>query len=103
MKEFNAFIKDANLMDLEMKNDNFTWFGPQGKCSKLDRLLVNSNWLESGSWSIVSLCRLASDHKQYTSGVIMYLGDQNHSKDLIDGCKKTLLIKSWSCFGKKEI
>lgn len=63
MKEFNAFIKDANLMDLGLGNDNYTWFGPQGKCSKLDRFLVNGVWLESGSWSVSSLCRISSDHK----------------------------------------
>lgn len=63
MKGFNAFIKDANLTDMEMGNDSFTWFGPQEKCSKLDRFLVNNNWLDSGSWSVVALCRLTSDHK----------------------------------------
>lgn len=33
------------------------------KCSKLDRFLVNSVWLESGAWSVKALCRLSSDHK----------------------------------------
>lgn len=59
---FDAFIKNSNLQDLEMDNDNFTWFGPQGKCSKLDRFLVNCKWLESGQWSVKSHCRLSSDH-----------------------------------------
>lgn len=63
MKEFNALIKDANLMDLGLGNDNYTWFSPQGKCSKLDRFLVNGVWLELGSWSVSSLCRISSDHK----------------------------------------
>lgn len=63
MQGFNCFIKDANLLDLEMENDSFTWFGPQGKCSKLDRFLVNEVWLESGQWTVKALCKLSSDHK----------------------------------------
>lgn len=63
MQGFNGFIIDANLLDLEMENDSFTWFGTQGKCSKLDRFLVNSIWSDLGQWSVKSLCRLSSDHK----------------------------------------
>lgn len=62
IKGFNSFIKNANLMDLEMENKSFTWFGPQGKCSKLDRFLVNSLWFESGMWNVKALSRLSSDH-----------------------------------------
>lgn len=63
MQGFNNFIKDANLLDLDMINDSFTCFGPQGKCTKLDRFLENEVWLESGQWSVKALCRLSSDHK----------------------------------------
>lgn len=60
---FNRFIKNSNLLDLDMEDGSFTWFGPQGKCSKLDRFLINNIWAESGQWSVKALCRLTSDHK----------------------------------------
>lgn len=63
MNGFSSVIKDVNLMKLEMENDNFTWFGPQGRCSKLDRYLVNDKWLDFGSWAVKAHCRLSSDHK----------------------------------------
>lgn len=62
-KGFEYFITDNNLFDLELNNSLFTWFGPNGKCSKLDRFLVNDKWMEVGSWQASSLCRQLSDHK----------------------------------------
>lgn len=60
---FNEFIHDSNLLDLEIVNSLFTWFGPQGKKSKLDRALVNANWMDLGQWTLKALCRSNSDHR----------------------------------------
>lgn len=49
-KGFEYFISDNNLFDLVLNNTLFTWFGSNGKCSKLDRFLVNDKWMEVGSW-----------------------------------------------------
>lgn len=45
---FNKYIANANLMDLAINNSQFTWFGPAGKKSKLDRMLVNHEWWGGG-------------------------------------------------------
>ncbi|KAK8358860.1 hypothetical protein V6Z12_A04G052900 [Gossypium hirsutum] len=39
-KEFDEFIKRCNLVDLPLIGKKFTWFGPNSKCSRLDRFLV---------------------------------------------------------------
>lgn len=41
--DFNDFISDCNLLDISPKNANYTWFGPEGKKCKLDRVLVNAD------------------------------------------------------------
>ncbi|XP_071728613.1 uncharacterized protein [Rutidosis leptorrhynchoides] len=38
---FNNFILNANLFDQHLSNDEFTWEGPLGKFSRIDRVLVN--------------------------------------------------------------
>lgn len=60
---FDNFIKGNNLMDIGIVNSLFTWFGRDGKCSKLDRVLINDNWYSSGSWKVETLSRQLSDHK----------------------------------------
>lgn len=62
-KGFENFIKDNNLMDIDFNNTLFTWFGAKGKCSKLDRFLINDKWYELGYWQASSMCRYISDHK----------------------------------------
>lgn len=37
---FNEFINDANLLELSLSNSEFTWFGPLGRKSRLDRVFV---------------------------------------------------------------
>lgn len=63
MESFNNFIGDMNLMEMDISNSQFTWFGPRGKRSKLDRALVSADWLELGEWQIKTLGRKKSDHK----------------------------------------
>ncbi|KAK1365197.1 hypothetical protein POM88_040758 [Heracleum sosnowskyi] len=60
---FNNFIKKGNLHDIELTNGLFTWFGSKNRKSRLDRVLVNSSWLDKGDWSLQALNRKSSDHK----------------------------------------
>lgn len=60
-------------MDFKISNSSYTWFGPKGKCSKLERFLLNESWLNQGLWKVSSLCRQLSDHK-----AIFLQADQTH-------------------------
>ncbi|XP_016182575.1 uncharacterized protein LOC107624630 [Arachis ipaensis] len=44
-KEFKAWIQDMDLMDLPLTNRMFAWFRGRS-CSRIDRALVNLEWLE---------------------------------------------------------
>lgn len=63
LRDFNDWITDCNLLELHMVNAQYTWFGAEGKKSKLDRVLVNSEWSSSGIWQVKALNRKHSDHK----------------------------------------
>ncbi|XP_071727195.1 uncharacterized protein [Rutidosis leptorrhynchoides] len=45
MANFNEFLSRANLIDQNIQNEMFTWDGPDGKKSRIDRVLVNLEWL----------------------------------------------------------
>ncbi|XVF28890.1 hypothetical protein REPUB_Repub15cG0071800 [Reevesia pubescens] len=45
VKEFNEFIHKGELIDLSLLNRKFTWFRSGVKRSRLDRFLVNMDWL----------------------------------------------------------
>lgn len=61
--EFNDFIIHNNLFDAKFINSPFTWYGRDGKCSKLDMVLLNRNWFDSGDWLLKALDRKNSDHR----------------------------------------
>ncbi|XP_071687369.1 uncharacterized protein [Rutidosis leptorrhynchoides] len=42
---FNTFIFQANLIDQTLSNDDFTWEGPLGKFSRIDRVFINNKWV----------------------------------------------------------
>lgn len=43
---FNDFISNANLVELPLWGRSYTWYRKDGSCkSKLDRFLVNEEWL----------------------------------------------------------
>ncbi|KAL8505547.1 hypothetical protein ACS0TY_016695 [Phlomoides rotata] len=64
MERFNDFIKGSDLVKIQLVGRRFTWYRPDGTCkSKLDRLLVNSTWLNNWSGSILrDGKRSLSDH-----------------------------------------
>ncbi|KAK1348671.1 hypothetical protein POM88_054951 [Heracleum sosnowskyi] len=63
MQFFNQFIENNNLLNIEISDSQFTWFGPAGKKSKLDRVLMNNVWWGSGKWSLATLDKKISYHK----------------------------------------
>lgn len=60
---FNQFVDNSNLLDLDIVDGPFTWFGLAGRKSILDRTLVNSHWWSEGSWILRTTNRKRSDHK----------------------------------------
>ncbi|KAL8545034.1 hypothetical protein ACS0TY_005295 [Phlomoides rotata] len=64
MEKFNDFIERSDLVEVQLVGRRFTWYRPDGTCkSKLDRLLVNSTWLNNWSGSILrGGKRSLSDH-----------------------------------------
>lgn len=63
VEEFNEMIEDHNLLEISMTNGKYTWFGHDGKRSKLDRILVDVLWFKLTSWKVKALNRKHSDHK----------------------------------------
>lgn len=49
MKDFNKFIEDMELVDLQLLGRNFTWSNSQEgeKWSRIDRFLLDLEWLEN--------------------------------------------------------
>ncbi|KAK1393562.1 hypothetical protein POM88_012618 [Heracleum sosnowskyi] len=60
---FNRLIDNVNLLDPEIDNAQYTWYGPTGKRCKFDRILFNNTWWGSGQWSLRALNRKKSNHK----------------------------------------
>lgn len=61
--EFNNFISSCNLVDLPLLGMKFTWFGPEKKCSRLDRVLLDEFWLiHFKDLKQMGLKRFISDH-----------------------------------------
>lgn len=59
---FNLFIENHDLREITGDNFKFTWFGPRGKKSRLDRILVNDVWAENIGWFARGWSRRNSDH-----------------------------------------
>ncbi|KAL4290498.1 hypothetical protein GQ457_14G024150 [Hibiscus cannabinus] len=60
---FNNFIEKGDLQEAKLVGRRFTWFGPTGKRSLLDRFLVSDSWLQNQSDLVVqALQRSVSDH-----------------------------------------
>ncbi|KAL8477268.1 hypothetical protein ACS0TY_029528 [Phlomoides rotata] len=61
---FQEFIELSNLIDLSLRGHSYTWYCLDGSCkSRLDRLLVNDQWLHN--WpnaTLKGMRRPVSDH-----------------------------------------
>ncbi|KAK1388629.1 hypothetical protein POM88_016807 [Heracleum sosnowskyi] len=132
MDGFNNFIDNANLLEIALVNSEFTWFGPGGKKSRLDRALVSPEWWSKGSWLLKTSYRKGSDHRVLSLSLQVQnwgpvpfrifdcwmkdtelakcLEDQIN-KDVQSGCidllsvlrRARLLIKNWSKLGRNNV
>lgn len=84
-EQFNNFIQDEGLWDVQIQNHSFTWFSRIGKSSKLDRILLNGKWPNLTEWKVVGLPRKSSDH------IPLLL----HCKRTDWGPKPTRLFDTW--------
>lgn len=62
-RALDEFIVDGGLWDIPLSSYRFTWFGTQGKKSRIDRVIVNFKWLEKYQWHLHSFPRQHSDHR----------------------------------------
>jgi endonuclease/exonuclease/phosphatase family metal-dependent hydrolase len=66
MDEFNAWINDKKLMDVDIANSKYTWSNKRREPTlvKLDRVLINLHWSQRFLHSECrALPRPTSDHK----------------------------------------
>ena len=70
---FNAFLSDNNLLEAKITNSSFTWIGPEGKRSWIDRVFLNTEWSQDAAWQVKTLCRKHSDHKP----LLLMIEDEN--------------------------
>lgn len=61
-KNLIIFITSNNLCDIPGTNYSFTWFGPNQKSSRLDRVLINQTGASNTNWKLRALGRKQSDH-----------------------------------------
>lgn len=46
ISSFDMFIRDSQLLNLPLHGRSYTWYRPNGKCkSRIDRIMVNSEWI----------------------------------------------------------
>ncbi|XP_028064362.1 uncharacterized protein LOC114267521 [Camellia sinensis] len=64
MREFNEFIEGVELYDVPMQGRQFTWSNSsvRGSWSRIDRILLSSEWLEKFNFTLWGLPRGLSDH-----------------------------------------
>ncbi|KAL7171102.1 hypothetical protein ACSBR2_035874 [Camellia fascicularis] len=64
MREFNSFVDTCELSYIPLLGRKFIWCNAQEgvKWSRIDRFLVNPEWLEVFKLKLWGLPRLLSDH-----------------------------------------
>ncbi|XP_028106487.1 uncharacterized protein LOC114305578 [Camellia sinensis] len=64
MRDFNSMVEQLELIVLPMLGRKFTWCNPQTheKWSRIDRFLLNYEWLQNFNFKLWGLPRLVSDH-----------------------------------------
>ncbi|XP_028062050.1 uncharacterized protein LOC114265429 [Camellia sinensis] len=72
MEEFGTFISNLELVDIPMLGRQYTW-GNSQSWSRIDRFLVNPEWLEWHRYKVWGLPRLFSDH----SPILLMEDDRN--------------------------
>ncbi|KAL8535590.1 hypothetical protein ACS0TY_011283 [Phlomoides rotata] len=104
MERFNNFIEGSDLVEIQLVGRRFTWYRPDGTCkSKLDRFLVNSNWLNK--WSGAKLRggkRSLSDHGPRQFKFFNHWIQHPRHKGLIEKVWSSSMKQGWAGFMIKE-
>ncbi|WOG86690.1 hypothetical protein DCAR_0205908 [Daucus carota subsp. sativus] len=88
---FNDLVSDCNLLELDLLNAKFTWFGGDLKKSRLDRAFINTHWSQLRGWKLTALAKKQSDHKPlFLNGSIL---EENSKKP----------FKVFNCHLNKEL
>lgn len=89
-ESFKSFITGNGLWDVPLVKFKYTWFGSQGKSSRLDRVLLNNSWLQQeGNWRLQGLGRKSSDHMALLLNSKAQNWVRDHSKSSTTGGKTT--------------
>ncbi|KAH1066062.1 hypothetical protein J1N35_031049 [Gossypium stocksii] len=76
-REFNSFIDNCKSVDLPLMGKKFTWYRPNSKRSRLDRFLLEEQWLiYFNDFSQQGLNRSVSDHMSLR---LLFIGLHLHS------------------------
>ncbi|TYJ12132.1 hypothetical protein E1A91_A11G327600v1, partial [Gossypium mustelinum] len=62
-KEFGEFIDRCKLVDLPLMGKKFTWIGSDSKHSRLDRFLIEEDWLGPRPLKFVNACLKKEDYR----------------------------------------
>ncbi|XP_071688812.1 uncharacterized protein [Rutidosis leptorrhynchoides] len=91
---FNNFIAIASLIDQPLTNDEFTWEGPLGKFSRIDRVLANHAWVSRCPEAILQTVHSNSlDHKPIVWAKNFPIGDPNHFGSTIYGLTRKVFLE----------
>ncbi|XP_074352695.1 uncharacterized protein LOC141691841 [Apium graveolens] len=61
-KFFNGILEEVGVWEVPLVKINFTWHGPAGKKSRLDRAFVNNDWPDGARWRLEGISRKSSHH-----------------------------------------
>lgn len=62
------FLENNDLWDFQLQNYKYTWFGPNGKYSRLDRAIINFEWASLVNWVLIDKGRRFSDNSAILIG-----------------------------------
>ncbi|XP_071729333.1 uncharacterized protein [Rutidosis leptorrhynchoides] len=105
VSNFNNFIISANVFDQALCNEKFTWEGPDGKMSRIDRVMVNVSWLSLFPDSILKAAQQAAlieaqfDHVEIYKVICGFDGNKTPGPD---GFSLSFFKKGW-CFLEDEL
>lgn len=95
------------MWDLQLLNFKYTWFGPNGKCSRLDKAVINSEWAFSANWTLKGLGRRSSDPSALLlSGKDLNWGPKPYKVFnvwLQDDNLKSLMISTWDSMSSSNL
>ncbi|MCH83902.1 cysteine-rich receptor-like protein kinase, partial [Trifolium medium] len=116
MRDFGGFIEDLELVDLPLLGRRFTWYHANGiAMSRIDRILVSSEWLEA--WGDISVWVCSRDVSDHCPLVVKIANnewgpkpfrfnnnwiDHKHFKKVVEESWRGMEVSGWMSFVFKE-